>query len=70
MKPVAAIAAPISTGFAHAALAEVAFVAEIPVAASAAAATLTKIFFEIFMPYLLKVFLDCRTPVFTGGANE
>jgi hypothetical protein len=54
MKPVAAIAAPIKTGFAHAALACVEFIAESPVAASAAAATLTKIFFEIFMHVLLK----------------
>jgi hypothetical protein len=59
MKPVAAIAAPIKIGLAHAALADVAFVAEIPVAASAAAATPTKNFFEIFMHFLLKVFLDC-----------
>jgi hypothetical protein len=59
MKPVAAIAAPIKTGLAHAALADVAFVAEIPVAASAAAATLTKNFLEIFMHFLLKGFLDC-----------
>jgi hypothetical protein len=44
---------------AHAALADVAFVAEIPVAASAAAATLTKNFLEIFMHFLLKGFLDC-----------
>jgi hypothetical protein len=37
MKPVAAIAAPIKIGFLHAALADVALTAEIPVAASAAA---------------------------------
>jgi hypothetical protein len=54
MKPVAAIAAPIKIGFAHAALACVEFIAETPVAASAAAATLTKNFLEIFMHVLLK----------------
>jgi hypothetical protein len=43
----------------QAAFADVAFIAEIPVAASAAAATPTKNFLEIFMHFLLKVFLDC-----------
>jgi hypothetical protein len=69
MKPVPAIAAPIKIGFAHFALACVEFIAETPVTASAAAATLTKNFLEIFMHVLLKVFLDCWTPVFTDGAN-
>jgi hypothetical protein len=59
MKPVPAIAAPIRTGFLHAALADDAVTAEIPVATSAAAATLAKNFLEIFMHFLLKVFLEC-----------
>jgi hypothetical protein len=59
MKPVPAIAAPIRIGLSQAAFADVAFIAEIPVAASAAAATPTKNFLEIFMHFLLKVFLDC-----------